>query len=49
MVELPLTFVSQLVTNANTQIANFDDLILLIMGLGLALVAVGALLSFIRK
>lgn len=48
MIELPTNFVTDLITNANTQITNFSPLLLLIMGLGLALIAVGALISFIR-
>lgn len=48
MIELPINFVTDLIANANTQIANFSPLILLIMGLGLSLIAVGALVSFVR-
>lgn len=48
MIELPLNFTNDLTTNANAQIANFSPLLLLIMGLGLALIAVGALISFIK-
>lgn len=44
MIELPLDFVPDLVSNANTQIANFSPLLLLIMGLLLALLAIGALI-----
>lgn len=47
MIELPLNFVSDLTASANTQIANFSPLLLLIMGVMLALVAVGALISFL--
>jgi hypothetical protein len=49
MIELPIDFTTDLITNANTQIGNFSPLILLIMGLGLALIAVGALISFIKN
>jgi len=49
MIELPIDFVTDLTTNANTQIANFSPFILLIMGLLLALIAVGALVKFINK
>jgi hypothetical protein len=49
MIELPIDFVTDLVENANTQIGNFSPLLLLIMGLALALIAVGALISFIRN
>jgi len=49
MIELPVNFVTNLTANANTQISNFAPLVLLIMGLLLALVAVGALISFLHK
>lgn len=49
MIELPVNFVTDLISNANTQIANFSPLLLLVMGLGLALIAVGALISFIKR
>ena len=48
MIELPVDFTTDLVANANTQIGNFSPLLLLIMGLALALIAVGALISFVR-
>jgi len=48
MIELPAGFTNSLIANANTQIANFAPLLLLIMGMGLALIAVGALISFIK-
>lgn len=48
MVELPLNFVTDLVANANTQIANFSPVITLVLGLALALIAVGALIRFLR-
>jgi len=48
MIELPTNFVTDLITNANSQITNFSPLLLLIMGLGLALIAVGALISFVK-
>jgi len=48
MIELPVDFVTDLVANANTQIANFSPVLLLVMGLGLALLALGALISFVR-
>jgi len=48
MIELPEGFTDSLVANANEQIANFSPLLLLIMGVGLALIAVGALISFIK-
>lgn len=49
MIELPTGFTADLVANANTQIANFSPLLLLIMGLLLALLALGALISFIKS
>jgi len=49
MIELPAGFVSDLTTNANTQISNFSPMLLLIMGLLLALIAVGALISFLTR
>lgn len=49
MIELPVDFVTNLTANANTQIANFSPLILLVMGLLLALLAVGALISFVNR
>lgn len=48
MIELPAGFTTSLIANANTQIANFSPLLLLIMGLALALIAVGALISFVK-
>jgi len=48
MIELPTGFTTELIANANTQIANFSPLLLLIMGLALALIAVGALISFVK-
>ena len=49
MIELPANFVTNLTANANTQIANFSPLLLLIMGLALALIALGALISFVKS
>jgi len=49
MIELPTDFVTSLTANANEQIANFAPLLLLVMGLLLALLAVGALISFVNK
>ena len=48
MVELPVNFVTDLITNANTQIANFSPLLLLILGLALSLMAIGALIKFLK-
>jgi len=49
MIELPTGFIASLTANANTQIANFSPLLLLVMGLLLALLAIGALISFVNK
>jgi len=49
MIELPTDFTTNLITNANAQIANFSPVLLLIMGLALALIAVGALISFVKS
>jgi len=48
MIELPTNFVSGLVTNANTQIANFTPLLLVILGVALSLMAIGALIKFLK-
>jgi len=48
MIELPVDFVSDLIANANTQIANFSPLLLLVMGLLLALLAIGALIAMTK-
>lgn len=49
MIELPNNFTSNLLANVNTQIANFSDLILLVIGLLLSLIAIGALIRFFRN
>jgi hypothetical protein len=49
MIELPTNFVTNLTANANAQIANFSPLLLLIMGLLLALLAIGAIISFVNR
>lgn len=48
MITLPTNFVTDLLSNANTQITNFSPLLTLVMGLLLALLAIGALISFVR-
>jgi len=48
MIELPVNFTTDLIANANTQIANFSPVLLLIMGLALALIAVGSLITMIK-
>jgi hypothetical protein len=48
MIQLPSGFTTNLITNVNTQIANFSELILMVIGLLLALLAVGALIRFFR-
>lgn len=49
MIELPIGFTTNLASSASEQISNFSPLITLIMGLLLALVAVGALIGFINR
>lgn len=49
MIELPVDFTTNLIANANEQIANFSPLLLLIMGIALALLAVGGLISFVKN
>ena len=49
MIALPAGFTSDLTAAANQQISNFSPLLLLILGLLLALVAVGALISFLTR
>lgn len=49
MIELPVDFTTDLVASANEQIANFSPVLLLVMGLALALIAVGALISFVKS
>jgi len=48
MIELPTDFVTDLISMANEQIANFSPLLLLIMGVSLALLAVGALIKMAK-
>mgnify|MGYP001573489566 CR=1 FL=1 len=48
MIELPVNFVTDLITSANTQISNFSPLLVLILGLALSLMAIGALIKFLR-
>lgn len=49
MIELPVDFISNLTASANTQISNFSPLLIMIMGLLLALLAIGALISFLHN
>jgi len=48
MIELPVDFGTDLSAAASTQIANFSDVLLIVMGLLLSLLAVGALIRFFR-
>jgi len=48
MIELPVNFVTDLLTNANTQIANFAPFLVVIIGLALSLLVVGAIIKFLR-
>jgi len=49
MIELPTNFVTDLTAAANTQFANFSSLEVLVVGLLLALLALGAIIAFVRK
>jgi len=49
MIELPSGFTSGLASSTNAQIANFSPLLLLVMGLLLAVVAIGFIVRFIHK
>jgi hypothetical protein len=48
MIQLPTGFITDLTSSANTQIANFAPLLTLILGLLLALFALGALIRFLK-
>lgn len=48
MIELPTNFVTDLTTSANAQIENFAPLLVLILGISLSLLAVGALIKFLK-
>lgn len=48
MIELPAGFTAGLITSANEQIANFAPLLTLIMGVALSLLAIGALIRFLK-
>jgi uncharacterized membrane protein len=48
MIELPTGFTAGLIANANEQIANFSPLLLVVLGLTLSLIAVGALIRFLK-
>jgi hypothetical protein len=49
MIELPANFTANLTANANEQIANFAPVLLLIMGVLLSVLVIGALISFINR
>lgn len=49
MIELPSNFVTNLLSNANTQIANFSDVLTLVIGLLLAILAIGTLIRFFKN
>lgn len=49
MIELPAGFVTAIASSTNTQIANFSPIVVLIMGLLLAVVAIGFLIRFLHK
>lgn len=48
MIELPVNFTADLITNANEQIANFSPVLLVILGISLSLLAIGAIIRFLR-
>jgi len=48
MIELPLDFVPDLITSANTQIANFAPVLILILGISLSLLAIGSIIKFLK-
>jgi len=48
MVELPSNFSTAVATSASQQIANFDGILVLVVGLLLSLLAVGALIKMFR-
>lgn len=48
MIELPVDFTSDLIANANEQIANFSPVLLVILGISLSLLAIGAIIRFLR-
>jgi len=49
MIELPAGFTTQLASSTNEQISNFSPLLLLVMGLLLAVIAIGFLIRFLHK
>jgi uncharacterized membrane protein len=48
MIELPTDFTTNLLANANEQITNFSPLLVVVLGLALSLVAIGALIKFLK-
>lgn len=48
MIELPVNFTSDLIANANEQIANFSPVLLVILGISLSLLAIGAIIRFLK-
>lgn len=49
MIELPVNFATNLASSTNEQIANFAPVLLLVMGLLLAVIAIGFLIRFLHK
>jgi uncharacterized membrane protein len=49
MIELPVDFVTDLTANATEQIANFAPVLTLVMGLLLAVIAIGFLIGFLMR
>jgi hypothetical protein len=48
MIELPVGFTDSLIANANEQIANFSPLLLVILGIAVSLIAIGAIIRFLK-
>jgi hypothetical protein len=48
MIELPVDFTTDLIANANEQIANFSPVLLVILGISLSLLAIGAIIRFLK-
>lgn len=48
-IELPVDFVPDLTASANAQIGSFSPVLILVMGLGLALLAMSALVIMLKR
>lgn len=49
MIELPTNFATNLTAKATEQISNFSDVLLIVIGLLLTVMAIGALINMIKK